>query len=376
LGARVSAAQAPTHKPAAPCAVPKPAAAPVSHPPQRQAAPRQSLADDSDDDLPLAAKSKPAGKPLAVRVKKEEVEVKKEPQSAAEVAPGAVKREEAVKEAVQQLQREADAKASAKKQAAAKESGGKPKTPRTTKSPKGQSAGAKAKVDVKRESDGKGGAKKATGGRAAVKQEGGAVKEIKVYEKLGQKKETPETTDPLRIFYTTTFEQIAALKDNNGRQRNSEMSEKWLLEHGLLPDELIDRAYKKYGRTVKAAPARKKPASSSSGVKRKGDSSSGSSAKKAKTSSGSAKKPASNGSASHQGAKAAAKTPAAKPKPGGGTSTSSKGAGASGGKPPLRRQSSGGSGSGSKAAPPAKRPKAVFSDSDSDDDVPLGQRGN
>lgn len=51
-----------------------------------------------------------------MRVKKEEVEVKKEPQSAAEVAPGAVKREEAVKEAVQQLQREADAKASAKKQ--------------------------------------------------------------------------------------------------------------------------------------------------------------------------------------------------------------------------------------------------------------------
>lgn len=36
-----------------------------------------------------------------------------------------------------------------------------------------------------------------------------------------------QTTDPLRIFYTTTFEQIAALKDNNGRQRNSEMSEKW-----------------------------------------------------------------------------------------------------------------------------------------------------
>lgn len=60
-----------------------------------------------------------AGKPLEVKVKKEEgVEVKnEEPQSAAQLAPDAVMREEAVKVAVQQLHMGADAaKAGAKKQ--------------------------------------------------------------------------------------------------------------------------------------------------------------------------------------------------------------------------------------------------------------------
>lgn len=60
-----------------------------------------------------------AGKPLEVKVKKEErVEVKnEEPHSAAQLAPDAVMREEAVKVAAQQLHRGADtAKAGAKKQ--------------------------------------------------------------------------------------------------------------------------------------------------------------------------------------------------------------------------------------------------------------------
>ena len=97
-------------------------------------------------------------------------------------------------------------------QAAVKGSAGKPRTPRlhsaAVANGKGtgvkRSAGGKTKVAVKHEPDSKPPVRKAGGGKAAVKQEGHASKRVavkqedkvarekKVFEKLGQKKETPE----------------------------------------------------------------------------------------------------------------------------------------------------------------------------------------
>lgn len=104
-------------------------------------------------------------------------------------------------------------------QAAVKGSAGKPGTPRSHSAAvaKGKATGmkgsavGKTRVAVKHEPGSKPPVRKAVGGKAAVKQEGNAAKRVavkqedkvvrekKVFEKLGQKKETPEVRRPPNV---------------------------------------------------------------------------------------------------------------------------------------------------------------------------------
>ncbi|KAJ8762240.1 hypothetical protein K2173_007396 [Erythroxylum novogranatense] len=52
-------------------------------------------------------------------------------------------------------------------------------------------------------------------------------REKKVYDLPGQKRDTPEERDPLRIFYETLYKHVP----------NSEMAQIWMMESGLLPRE-------------------------------------------------------------------------------------------------------------------------------------------
>ena len=100
----------------------------------------------------------------------------------------------------------------------------KPAVKKTTATKK-KAAGGKAKTAVK-----KGGTAK-----KAVKKAAAAVKEVESkYELLGQKRDTPDESDPLRKFYES-------LRKQNPK---SAMAEVWLLEHGLLEsDQAIKDAY-------------------------------------------------------------------------------------------------------------------------------------
>lgn len=55
----------------------------------------------------------------------------------------------------------------------------------------------------------------------------------KKYARLGQTKDTPCDSDPLRRFYESLLVQ----------KPDSMMATKWCLEHGLIPDKDIDKAY-------------------------------------------------------------------------------------------------------------------------------------
>ncbi|KAE8770291.1 hypothetical protein D1007_57983 [Hordeum vulgare] len=75
-------------------------------------------------------------------------------------------------------------------------------------------------------------AKKATtAARGKGKAKGKAAK--KVFSLTGQKFETPEEREPLRIFYESLSKQIPS----------SEMAQFWLMEHGLLSPERAKQAY-------------------------------------------------------------------------------------------------------------------------------------
>lgn len=87
-------------------------------------------------------------------------------------------------------------------------------------------------------------------------------REKKVYSLPGQKYDTPEERDPLRIFYESLSEQIPS----------SEMAEFWLMEHGMLSPERAKKAYEKkqrkqkmgkMGTPMKAPPPPSRPESSS-----------------------------------------------------------------------------------------------------------------
>lgn len=54
----------------------------------------------------------------------------------------------------------------------------------------------------------------------------------KVFDKLGQTKQTPPETDSLRCFYTTLLQQ----------KPSSQMALKWCLEHGLLEEKKTQEA--------------------------------------------------------------------------------------------------------------------------------------
>lgn len=72
--------------------------------------------------------------------------------------------------------------------------------------------------------------------KPAKKAPSGPVKEKKVYDLPGQKKDTPEEGESLRKFYVSLRKQIP----------ESVMAEQWLMEHGLLPADEAAKAYKKF----------------------------------------------------------------------------------------------------------------------------------
>jgi len=72
--------------------------------------------------------------------------------------------------------------------------------------------------------------------KPAKKAPSGPVKEKKVYDLPGQKKDTPEEGESLRKFYSSLRKQIP----------ESVMAEQWLMEHGLLPSDEAAKAYKKF----------------------------------------------------------------------------------------------------------------------------------
>ncbi|CAN6485695.1 unnamed protein product [Victoria cruziana] len=57
----------------------------------------------------------------------------------------------------------------------------------------------------------------------------------KVYDLPGQKHDPPQERDPLRIFYETLYEQVPT----------SEMAAFWLMERGLLPEDVAKKVYEK-----------------------------------------------------------------------------------------------------------------------------------
>lgn len=257
--------------------------------PQRAAAAGKSYIDSSDDETPLSCRGQAKS-----HVKTEYADVKpeamvKEPQSAAQAAPGSVAREAAVKQAAAEILHDEcrdAARQAAKKQAAVKNSG-KPSQPDKSTN-LGSKANGKANPGPKPNGQANPGSK--PNGKAKVKQEPSkivqktktvaatqsgkqngkdaskVVRERKTYELPFQKKETPEALDPLRIFYISTREQMASLKDSKGKPRHSEMSERWLLERGLIPKEEIPQVAKRWDLDTKKmavspskAPKRKSP---------------------------------------------------------------------------------------------------------------------
>ena len=135
--------------------------------------------------------------------------------------------------------------------------------------------------------------------------------ERKEYPLAGQKRDTPEEGESLRKFYTSLRKQ----------KPESEMAEVWLMEHGLLPEDEAEKAYKRMLiRKGRSAPAKK----SSSGGSR----------------------PSSAGkSSSSRGGKS--KTP------------------------PGKKSSAASSSAKKKLKPGVKRKAAVIDDDDSDEDIPL-----
>lgn len=73
-----------------------------------------------------------------------------------------------------------------------------------------------------------------------------AKREKKVYDLPGQTKETPVETDPLRMFYSSLLEQ----------RPESEMAEKWCLQHGLIDKARVEEVAKKYARKQAKAEAK------------------------------------------------------------------------------------------------------------------------
>ncbi|KAI8548942.1 hypothetical protein RHMOL_Rhmol07G0312700 [Rhododendron molle] len=86
----------------------------------------------------------------------------------------------------------------------------------------------KKKNKVKKEEE----EEKKNGGKEA---ENGKKREKKVYDLPGQKRDPPEERDPLRIFYETLYEQMPG----------SEMAAFWLMECGLLPEEVAKKVFEK-----------------------------------------------------------------------------------------------------------------------------------
>ncbi|KAK9102350.1 hypothetical protein Sjap_019604 [Stephania japonica] len=87
------------------------------------------------------------------------------------------------------------------------------------------------------------------------------VRQKKVYTLPGQKYDTPEEREPLRIFYESLSKQIPS----------SQMAEFWMMEHGLLSPDRAKKAYERKqrkqqqlrsGTPIKTQPKQDKPGSS------------------------------------------------------------------------------------------------------------------
>ncbi|XP_022873205.1 uncharacterized protein LOC111392168 isoform X2 [Olea europaea var. sylvestris] len=70
---------------------------------------------------------------------------------------------------------------------------------------------------------------------AKASDKGAKKRERKVYDLPGQKRDSPEERDPLRIFYETLYEQVPS----------SEMAAIWMMESGLLPKEEAKKVFEK-----------------------------------------------------------------------------------------------------------------------------------
>ncbi|TKY75250.1 hypothetical protein E2542_SST04017 [Spatholobus suberectus] len=67
------------------------------------------------------------------------------------------------------------------------------------------------------------------------KEEAKKKKEKKVYDLPGQRRDPPEEKDPLRVFYESLYNQVP----------NSEMSQIWMMESGLLPKDVAMKVFEK-----------------------------------------------------------------------------------------------------------------------------------
>lgn len=187
--------------------------------------------DDDDDDKPLALarKSKqsvkpdikpkteaPAAKAQADKVKKEESESKQEEAATKQEEAAAKKQEAAVKK---------EAAAAAKKEEAAAK--------------KEEAAGKKGKADAAKVTAAK---KEVEAKEAEIK----AKREKKEYPNIGQTRDTPPETDPLRKFYTSLLSQ----------RPDSEMAKKWCLQCGLLDQSEAEKVIRQLGRSPAKPAAR------------------------------------------------------------------------------------------------------------------------
>lgn len=78
---------------------------------------------------------------------------------------------------------------------------------------------------------------------------------MKSFTKTGQKKETPEELDGLRLFYESLHRE----------KPDSEMAARWCIQHGIFEDDVHNKLVKKWGvgPGTKAAPAAKKDTTAS-----------------------------------------------------------------------------------------------------------------
>ncbi|GAQ82473.1 hypothetical protein KFL_001120170 [Klebsormidium nitens] len=89
-------------------------------------------------------------------------------------------------------------------------------------------------------------------------------KERKVYDLPGQKHDIPAERDPLRVFYESLYNQ----------RPESEMAQFWMMEHGLLDEDLAQKVFEKKQKllrkgTIVASPAKGRSASKSSSKSKK-----------------------------------------------------------------------------------------------------------
>lgn len=103
-------------------------------------------------------------------------------------------------------------------------------------------------------------AKKKTTQKATTKKETTVKRQRKVYDKPGQKKDTPEELDVLRMFYESWHTEMP----------DHPMPEEWCMIHGIFDMKKQVQVAKKYVKTsAKTATKRKKPATKKKTTKKK-----------------------------------------------------------------------------------------------------------